>query len=68
MTIRKIQLIESILFFIISNLIMLLGADYPPPIGFLWITFISAVLSILQFYLLIIPQYIHKLTQSQSLT
>lgn len=50
MTIRKIQWIESILFFIISNLIMLLGADFPPPIGFLWITFISAVLSILHFF------------------
>lgn len=50
MTIKKLQWIESILFFIISNFIMLLGADFPPPIGFLWITFISVILSIFQFF------------------
>lgn len=50
MIIKKLQWIESILFFIISNFIMLLGADFPLPIGFLCITFISVILSIFQFF------------------
>lgn len=47
---KRLQWIESVLFFIISNIIMLLGADFPPPIGFSIITLLSGILSILQFF------------------
>ena len=29
---------------------MLLGSDFPPPVGFLWITFTAAVIAIIQWF------------------
>jgi len=49
LTKNKICLCEAAAFFLLSNIIMLLGADFPPPRGFIWITVAAAVLSCTQF-------------------
>lgn len=50
--------INSIVFFIGWILILLLGADFPPPIGFLWLVLLIAVLDFIQYKYLrvILPQ------------
>lgn len=47
---RTIQWIESIVFFAAANLIMLAGADFPPPAGFAWSSLAAGILSVLQFF------------------
>lgn len=50
MNLSKISLYESISFIIIANIIMLSGADFPPPPGFIWITLTSFIISTLQYF------------------
>ena len=49
---KRLPWIESLLFFFSWTLIMLSGADFPPPSGFIWLILIIAVLSILQWFYL----------------
>ncbi|BBE31506.1 hypothetical protein OSSY52_16470 [Tepiditoga spiralis] len=60
--VKKISKINSIIFFVIWIIIMLLGADKPPPKGFLIVVFIlyiqSAILEIYSNFL--IPKLINK--------
>ena len=48
MSIKSISWIESAAFFFLANIIMLLGSDFPPPVGFLWITLTAAVIAVIQ--------------------
>ena len=50
MSIKAISWIESATFFLLANVIMLLGSDFPPPVGFLWITFTAAVIAVMQLF------------------
>lgn len=50
MNIKSVSWIESAAFFLLANVIMLLGSDFPPPVGFLWITFTAAVIAVLQWF------------------
>ena len=50
MNIKSISWIESAASFLIANVIMLLGSDFPPPVGFLWITLTAAVMAVLQWF------------------
>ena len=50
MNIKAILWIESAAFFLIANIIMLLGSDFHPPVGFLWITLTAAVIAVLQWF------------------
>ena len=50
MNIKSISWIESAAFFLIANVIMLLGSDFPPPVGFLWITLTAALIAVLQWF------------------
>jgi hypothetical protein len=50
MSIKSISWIESAAFFFLANIIMLLGSDFPPPVGFLWITLTAAVIAVLQWF------------------
>lgn len=52
MTIKKLQWIESSVFFIGWTAVMLLGADFPPPGGFVWVLFGIALLDALQWFYL----------------
>lgn len=45
----KIILINTVLFFCGWTLIMFLGADFPPPIGFLWLILLIAILDFIQY-------------------
>ena len=47
---KKIAWIESIAFFLLANTVMLLGSDFPPPVGFLWVTLAAAILAIVQWF------------------
>ncbi|MBC5630565.1 hypothetical protein H8S20_17040 [Clostridium sp. NSJ-6] len=49
MNTSKIILINSILFFIGWNGVMLLGADFPPPSGYIWMAILIAVLDYIQY-------------------
>lgn len=49
---KTLQWIESVLFFLGWTAVMLKGADFPPPIGFIWVILTIAILSILQWYYL----------------
>lgn len=52
MTTKKLIMIESLCFFIGWIIIFLLGADFPPPVGFWTIAALLVVLDIIQaFYL-----------------
>lgn len=50
MNTSKIAWVESISFFLLANGGMLLGADFPPPVGFLWITLTAAILAAGQWF------------------
>lgn len=53
--------INTILFFFGWTFIMLLGADFPPPIGFIWVVLLICVLDIIQYkYLYFFLKQIHK--------
>lgn len=45
----KIIRINTILFFVGWTAIMFLGADFPPPIGFLWLIPLIAILDFIQY-------------------
>lgn len=45
----KIIRINTVVFFGGWTIIMLLGADFPPPIGFLWLVLLLAVLDFIQY-------------------
>ncbi|MBQ4396506.1 MAG: hypothetical protein II828_03175 [Clostridia bacterium] len=50
MNIKAISWIESAVFFLLANIIMLLGSDFPPPVGFLWITLTAALMAVIQWF------------------
>jgi len=43
MSVRKISLYLAIGFFLVWLAILLAGADYPPPVGFVWIIVLDLV-------------------------
>ena len=45
---KKLRILESSVFFVGWTIILLLGADFPPPEGFIWVIFGIAVLDFLQ--------------------
>lgn len=47
--IKKIQLINFSTFFVGWVVVFLLGADFPPPIGFLWLAALVLFLDIIQY-------------------
>ena len=49
MNTSKIILINSILFFIGWNGIIILGSDFPPPSGYIWMAILIAVLDYIQY-------------------
>ena len=49
---KKLRIIETLTFFAAWNVIFLLGADFPPPVGFLWLVLLVFVLDIFQFFYL----------------
>lgn len=49
MNTSKIILINSILFFIGWNGIILLGSDFPPPSGYIWMAILITVLDYIQY-------------------
>ena len=53
---RRIAAINGILFFIFWLIILLAGADFPPPAGFLWLVIVVAVCAIVVYWR--IPTYI----------
>ncbi len=55
---QMIITLNTLLFFIGWTTILFLGADYPPPIGFLWLVLLIAILDLIQYrYLqLFLPQ------------
>jgi hypothetical protein len=55
---KNIIKINSILFFVGWIIILLLGADFPPPIGFLWLVLLVAILDFIQYKYLrvLLPQ------------
>lgn len=46
--VKKLQWSEAVIFFLMANIVMLLGSDFPPPAGFIWITVTSLALAALQ--------------------
>lgn len=59
---KKIIIINLLTFFFLWILIFLAGADKPPPIGFLWIVLLVALLDVAQFFYLkkFLPKLIRK--------
>ncbi|WP_346354737.1 hypothetical protein [Azotosporobacter soli] len=55
---QMIITLNTLLFFIGWTTILFLGADYPPPIGFLWLVLLITILDLIQYrYLqLFLPQ------------
>lgn len=49
MNVKNISAIEALLFVVIANAILLAGADFPPPSGFVWIVLTSLILACGQF-------------------
>ena len=49
---KRLRIIETLIFFIAWNVIFLLGADFPPPVGFLWVVLLVFVLDLSQFFYL----------------
>lgn len=45
---RKLMILESTLFFVVWTIIFLLGADFPPPVGFWIIVAVILILDIIQ--------------------
>lgn len=56
MPVQRIALVNAILFFLFWQLVLLTGADFPPPRGFLWIVLVIALCAIIIFWR--IPTYI----------
>lgn len=53
---RKIAVINAIVFFIFWLLVLLAGADKPPPLGFLWIVLTTALCAAVVYWR--VPAYI----------
>ena len=53
---QKTALINAIIFFIFWLLVLLAGADKPPPIGFLWIVLVIALSALVVYWR--IPTYV----------
>lgn len=49
MNTSKIIIINTILFFVVWTGIMLIGSDFPPPVGFIWVVILIAVLDYIQY-------------------
>ena len=49
---KKILLINFISFFIGWIFVLLLGADFPPPTGFIWLVFLVFFLDVIQYFYL----------------
>ncbi len=60
-TLKKIININVITFFFLWIIIFLAGADKPPPIGFLWIVLLVALLDVAQFFYL--KRFLPKLSK-----
>ncbi|GAB6667685.1 hypothetical protein CON36_35375 [Bacillus cereus] len=58
-TLNKIILINVFLFFFVWIIILLAGADMPPPPGFIWVILLVAFLDVAQFFYL--KRFIPKL-------
>ena len=58
----KIIWINTIVFFFGWNAIMLAGADFPPPIGFIWVVLLISMLDFIQYKYLqyFLPQLIKR--------
>lgn len=48
--IKTLSLLEASGFLLLANLMMLLGADFPPPVGFLWLMLVSLLLAFGQYH------------------
>ena len=53
---RKIAAVNAIVFFVFWLLVLLAGADFPPPVGFIWIIFTAAVCAAVVYWR--VPTYI----------
>ncbi len=62
----KIVLINTILFFVGWNAILLAGADHPPPVGFLWLVLLIAILDFVQYKYL--SFFLPQLLQSKKIS
>ena len=60
---QKIAVINSVTFFIIWLLILLAGADFPPPRAFIWIVLIVAISALVVFWR--VPTYINWVRTSR---
>ena len=49
MNTSKIIIINTILFFVVWTGIMLIGSDFPPPVGFIWGVILITVLDYIQY-------------------
>ncbi len=60
MTVRRLAAINAIVFFIVWLLVLLAGADKPPPRGFLWIALTIAICAVVVYWR--VPTYVswHK--------
>lgn len=57
----KIIRINTVLFFIGWTFIMFVGADFPPPPGFIWVVLLLLILDIIQYkYLYFFLKQIHQ--------
>lgn len=64
MNIKKLQWTESSIFFAGWTIVMLLGADFPPPVGFVWVVLGIALIDALQWVYLgwLLKALMHKRT------
>ncbi|GIN98770.1 hypothetical protein J6TS1_46400 [Siminovitchia terrae] len=60
--IKKIIYLNEITFFFVWVIIFLMGADKPPPIGFIWIVLLVVLLDVAQYYYLkkFLPKLLKK--------
>lgn len=61
---KKLRLFETIGFFLAWVIVFLLGSDFPPPAGFIWMVLLVAVLDVIQFFYLgyLLPRIIKQPT------
>lgn len=49
MTLRTAKMCQAVGFFVLANLFMLMGSDFPPPKGFIWISLTALLLALIQY-------------------
>ena len=49
MILRTAQICQAVGFFVLANLFMLMESDFPPPKGFVWISFTALLLALIQY-------------------